>query len=58
MSKSWLTEGLRLGRLLLRNASLIVYSTKHKTGMQMVAGDVREASRIANVKIYVEQGIG
>lgn len=44
--------------LLLRNASLIVYSTKHKTGMQMVAGDVREASRIANVKIYVEQAIG
>lgn len=44
--------------LLLRNASLIVYSTKHKTGMQMVAGDVREASQIANVKIYVEQAIG
>ena len=43
--------------LLLRNASLCIPPST-KAGMQMVAGDVRETSRIANVRIYVEQAIG
>ena len=43
--------------LLLRNASLCIPPST-KAGMQMFAGDVRETSRIANVRIYVEQAIG
>lgn len=43
--------------LLLRNASLCIPPSA-KAGMQMFAGDVRETSRIGNVRIYVEQVIG
>lgn len=43
--------------LLLRNASLCIPPST-KAGMQMFAGDVRETSRIANMRIYVEQVIG
>ena len=43
--------------LLLRIASLCIPPSR-KAGMQMVAGDLRETSQIANVRVYVEQAGG
>lgn len=49
--------GLRLGRNCYCEMPLCIPPST-KAGMQMVAGDVRETSQIANVRIYVEQAIG
>lgn len=43
--------------LLLRIATLCI-PTSTTTGVQMVSSEVRNTSRIANVRIYVEQTIG